>query len=349
MNKNCVVIIPTLNPNIDIMSKFLNKLKSKFANIIVLNDGSDEKYDDFFKNLSKENITVLNHDVNQGKGRAIKTAINYTYKNYNDFEVIVTADSDGQHQVDDIIKCANVSLNNPNNLILGSRNFKETNVPFKSRYGNIITSNVFKILVGLKIQDTQTGLRAMHKNIASEFLNTNGERFEYETQVLIDCKNKDIPITEIEIETIYINDNSESHFNPLKDSFMIYKLFSKYLLTAISSFLIDISIFALLLSFDFSLTYNIFYCTVFARIISSVYNYLVNKHFVFKNFTKNSFIKYYLLVTCQMFISAFLVSKINIIFVVVSPVIIKFFVDLIIFITNFIIQREWVFKSKKKH
>ncbi len=345
MNKEMIVVVPTLNPNLEIMEGFLENLQKKFTNIIVVNDGSKNDLDNFFEDLEKKNIIVLKHFINYGKGRSLKTAINYIYNNYDDFKTIITADSDGQHSVEDILKCGNESIKNENNIILGSRNFLKSNVPFKSKYGNILTSLVFKIFVGIKINDTQTGLRAFSKKIAYKFLNTNGERFDYETKVLIESKDLDIDITEVLIKTIYINDNSESHFNPLKDSLAIYKLFFKYFFAAISSFILDISLFTLLLNLDLPFKKYIILCTIIARVISSIYNYLLNKQLVFKKFTKKSFYKYYCLVFVQMIVSALSVDALYNIFKI-NEVHIKMIVDLLIFIINFYIQRDWVFKKK---
>ncbi len=344
MNKydHTYVILPTLNPNEEIMEPFLQQLKKIFNKIVIVNDGSKEEFNNYFNHLKKDYI-VLEHYINLGKGRAIKTATNYILNNYPDCEVIVTADSDGQHQPEDILKCVQASYKKPHYLILGSRQFKQDNVPFKSRYGNIITRNVFRMFIGLNITDTQTGLRAMSKEVAIKFLDTKGERYEYETNTLIECKTKDIPIQEVKITTIYLNDNAASHFNPLKDSLSIYKLFFKYIFTSLSASVIDILLFAILVMI---LNQHLLLATIIARIISASYNFLVNAKLVFKKMNKASLIKYITLVFTQMFVSGFSVSYIchnlN-----SSSVGTKIIVDLIIFVANFIIQREWVFKNKR--
>ena len=282
-NKDVVVVIPTLNPNEKIMSDFMNKLTKSFKNIIIVNDGSRDSYSKYFKDYEKQGIVVLRHHINYGKGRALKTALNYILNEYKDIKAIVTADSDGQHSPEDIEKVANATKKHPEAYVLGSRNFKQDNVPFKSRYGNIITRNVFKIFIGLNITDTQTGLRGMSPEVAKKFLATSGERFEYETNTLIECKEKDIPIIEETIKTIYIDNNSESHFNPFKDSARIYKLFIKYIFSAISSFILDILLFALFMHIlPDDISKKIIVSTICARVISSLYNYLVNAKVVFK-------------------------------------------------------------------
>ena len=114
----------------------------------------------------------------------------------------------------------------------------------------------------------------------------------------------------------------------------------KYIFSSGSSFFIDILLFTI---FNYFFN-NILISTIIARIISSLYNYFINSRLVFKNYTKSSIIKYYCLVIIQMFVSAFLVSMFSNIFIKTNDSIIKFFVDVFIFIINYFIQKEVVFK-----
>lgn len=349
MMEEVAIIIPAYKPDEKIMNEFIEKLKKEFSNIIIVDDGSGEEYAKFFKNFEKMGITLLKHYVNLGKGRAIKDAFNYCLNNYPNLVGTVTADCDGQHSVSDIKKCAQAIKKNPNHLVIGTRNFDLENVPFKSRYGNKITSMMFSIFVGLRISDTQTGLRAFGKETMKKFLGISGERYEYETNILIACKEKDVPILEVPIKTIYINKNETSHFNPIRDSILIYKLFIKYIFASLSSFVLDILLFTLLLKIipnvSLGIITNIVIATILARICSSLYNYKINEKVVFKNKSKNSIVKYFILVIVQMFVSAFIVSELyNLIHM--NTTMLKIIVDFIIFIVNFIIQREWVFKNK---
>lgn len=344
-----VIIIPSYKPNKEIMMEFIQKVKVKFKNIVIVDDGSGEEYAKFFEDIKNEGTIILKHHINFGKGRGIKTAFNYVLNNYPDIIGVVTADCDGQHYVEDIVKCAEKLRENPEKIVIGHRNFNEKQVPFRSRFGNKITRGVFNTFVGIKITDTQSGLRAFGKKAMKTFLTTAGERYEYETNVLIDCKEKDIGIVEVPISTVYISNNSGSHFNPIKDSIMIYKLFAKYIISSISSFILDILLYTvfvnLLPEIKNEIITKIVVATVIARIISAAYNFIVNSKVVFRNKNKDSVIKYFILSGVQMFISAFAVSKLFELLHINSTVI-KVIVDTIIFVVNFIIQREWVFKKK---
>ena len=243
MNKDIVVLIPVYDPNEEIMDTFLEKLTKKFENIVFINDGCSEKHDKYMKRLAKK-YPVVKHNVNLGKGRGLKNGINYILNNYPDAKVIVTADCDGQHSVKDIKKCGDVAKKNMDSLVLGVRDFSDKNVPTRSKFGNVITRNVLYSFVGQKVSDTQTGLRAMSLDIAKNLIAVSGERYEYETNVLIETKLKNIPIKEVVIETIYINDNETSHFNPVKDSIRVYRLFASYILFTLLAYIIETVIFA---------------------------------------------------------------------------------------------------------
>lgn len=313
MNKDAVVLLPCYDPDEKIMKGFLEELAKEFKNIVLVDDGCSKKHTRFMNNLAKS-YPVIKHNVNLGKGRGLKNGINYILNNYPKAKVIVTADCDGQHSVKDIKKCFDASLKYKDALILGCRNFKDDSVPFNSKNGNRITRNVMNHLVGQKISDTQTGLRAMSLDTARKLIEVNGERYEYETNVLIAAKKMEIEIKEVEIETIYINKNETSHFNPVKDSIKIYRLFAPYILVTLFAYILETVFFAG--------TYNLFdqfwSITLFlllCKLLSTLIILLLNKHISFGYTIIN-----FLLVT----ILATLISK--------HVLMIKILIDVVMFI-----------------
>ena len=236
-------------------------------------------------------------------------------------------------------------------MILGCRDFSGDNVPKKSRLGNNITKNVFRFFGGLKISDTQTGLRVIPKEFMKELLDINGERFEFETNMLLENKGK-YPIKEVKIETIYDSkENHQTHFNPVVDSFKIYlnifKVFFKYIISSFSSFIIDILLFTLFVAlFKDKFIDYILISTILARIISSSYNYLLNHKFVFKSQKNNrqTIFKYYTLVILQMALSGLLVTLL-VDKLMINETIVKICVDTILFFISFFIQRKFIFDN----
>lgn len=247
--KDIVVIIPTYDPNDTIMSEFMTKLQKEFKNIIVVNDGCRSEFDDFFKKLGDKKIKVLKNNVNLGKGMALKHAYNYVLNEYPKCKGVISADCDGQHTVEDIKKIAESVLANQDALVIGVRDFNQEIVPKRSKFGNKVTRIVMEELIDLTVTDTQTGLRGMSYELIKTFIRISGERYEYETNELIECKEKNIPIVEVPIETIYIDGNSESHFNPISDSIKIYKMFSDYFAKLVLKIIINLIIFCTILKF----------------------------------------------------------------------------------------------------
>ena len=227
-DKKIVVVIPSLEPDEALIEYVDSLLSGYFKSIVVVDDGSSEKFQDIFSSLEeKEGVDVIHHEVNKGKGRALKTAYEYIRNNYQDVYGIITADSDGQHLAKDCYKLAVEMMKGKQGLYLGTRDFNSDNVPFKSRNGNKITSSIFKLFYGKWLDDTQTGLRGFLNEDLDLMIDIEGERYEYEMQVLIDCVRNKVEFIPVSIETVYIDNNSASHFNPFKDSFKIYKIIFK--------------------------------------------------------------------------------------------------------------------------
>jgi len=351
-----VVLIPALNPNEEFYDYSKKLTENENVHLIVIDDGSKEELKYIFKKIEKlKNTTVLTHGINLGKGRGLKTGFNYyiTHFDKKEYPGIVTADSDGQHKVEDVIAIGN-ELNKlkGEGIILGTRDFNLEQVPFKSRNGNKITTKVFKLLYGKKINDTQTGLRGITYDFAKECISINGEHFEYEINMLIKAVKDKITLKEHTIETIYYDNNSETHFNPVKDSIKIYRVmfteFFKFTISGLSSALLDILLFTLffnILNGKIDESISILIPTALARILSSLYNYNINKSIVFNSKEKNTIVKYYILCVLQGLLSWILVEQVFNKISIIHPSFIKVIIDFILFLISYQIQQRWVFKK----
>ena len=362
MNFNIIPLIPAYEPD-EKLEKYVEELiNCGFEKIIIVDDGTSEKNKTYFDTLKRKNeCIILEHKQNKGKGQALRTGFEYYLNKFSDkYSGIVTADSDGQHTVKDTIKIANTVSENKDKkmLVLGVRNFNKEDVPFKSKFGNNITRLIFKLLYGKDITDTQTGLRGFTNEYIKDCIEITGDRYEYETNMLIQATRNNIEIKEETIETIYINDNETSHFNPIKDSFKIYKLlfanFIKFSCSGIISFIVDWIIFVIFVNSILTFLEQskaILFSTIIARIISSIVNFVLNKNVVFnlkenKNIT-SVIIKYYSLCIVQMLLSATLV----IVFTKILPItknVLKIIVDLLLFFISYRIQHKYVFTNNRK-
>ncbi len=347
------VIIPSLNPDNKLIQVVDALVAKGFDDIILVNDGSDKAHMQPFLQLKEyRQCTVLTHEINRGKGRGLKTAFDYCIANRPDIDGVVTVDGDNQHKAEDILNCCNKMIECKDKVILGVRDFSGDDVPPKSKFGNNMTSFVFKFVCGLNISDTQTGLRAIPLKFLPLFSQIKGERFEYETNMLLELKNSNIDFKQVPIETVYIEENASTHFNPIKDSLKIYGVIFKYIFSSLASSVIDLAIFSIVSA----LVYNkcedslrILLATVVARIISSLFNFLFNRKAVFKanNNFGSAMMRYYVLCVCQLMVSYGLVYVITSLFGLgqVMTVVTKGVIDTILFMISFYIQRIWVFKK----
>lgn len=350
MSKTIPVVIPAYEPDEKLIGLLDELVKAGFAPLVVVNDGSKgEQYKKIFDAAREMGAVVLSHAVNLGKGRALKTAFNYCLNEYPDLVGVVTADSDGQHIPEDIRKCMDALLLDEDALVLGVRDFDESGIPVRSVFGNKVTSVVMKFLTGISISDTQTGLRGIPADFMRYLLTGKGERFEFETNMLMDAKEKGIKIKEVPIKTIYIEENKSSHFNPIKDSIRIYAIFIKFMFSSLSSSVVDIVLFGLFCSLfkntEIAIGY-IMLSTILARVISAIYNFTINYRVVFKGKgnTGTAAIKYIVLAVFIMLMSGALVSFFHRLIPAAPEFVVKIPVDTLLFLVSFFVQREIVYK-----
>ena len=348
------VIIPSYQPDEKLMS-VVNGLEALgFDDIIIVDDGSDEAHRaPFDEARTHPCVTVLVHEVNRGKGAALRTAFGFCLENRPQRTGIVTADGDAQHRPSDILACAKMMEENPGKLVLGVRDFSLPHVPKKSRMGNRITSAVFLLLCGLRISDTQTGLRAVPMSLIPDMLTVSGDRYEYETNMLLAMKTFGIRHLECKIETVYIDGNQTSHFRPVRDSLRIYGLILKFVASSLAATLIDLLAFYLLTKFlapSLNARFATLICTAIARGVSSGCNFVINRNIVFKSSipVRRTLLRYYALAIPIMLISGGAVTLLKSLFAATWPSIVtllKMAVDTVLYFVSFRGQREWVFNG----
>lgn len=219
-----IVLIPAYKPVSNFIDLIKNLSNTDF-DIVIVDDGSGPEYKNIFDAIEKY-AKVISYEENRGKGHALKTGLRYIADTYSEY-IVVTMDADGQHTIPDAIKVATSCLENCESLIVGKRK-RTKKTPLRSRVGNAITRFVYKVATGIDVYDTQSGLRAFSEKIADRLVQVEGNRYEYEMNVLLECARQKIKIKEVEITTIYIDNNSNSHFKTIRDSLLIYKKLLKY-------------------------------------------------------------------------------------------------------------------------
>lgn len=336
-----IALIPAYKPS-DTLTGLIKELAYKGFAVVTVNDGSGSEFDDIFE-VAKAYSTVLTHDVNCGKGAALKTGLCHIMRTYREPYTVVTLDADGQHSIEDAQRVCAAAAENEDALVLGVRAFSG-NVPLRSRLGNGITKAVFALSSGKKVADTQTGLRAFSHKQVKRMTDIRGERYEYEMNVLMEYARSETQITEIPIETIYIDGNSSSHFNAVKDSYRIYKEILKFSASSLMCFGIDYVLFCILSIITGSAVIS----NVSARVVSAITNYEINRNMVFKSSTpvKTSALRYFLLAVFILFCNTGMLTLLTQ-YAGINTYIAKILTEISMFALSWAVQRTVVFSGAK--
>lgn len=361
---NISVVLPSLDPDEKLNAVIDGLLEYGFTDIILVNDGSKPENLHYFTDAAAAHpeIILLHHAVNKGKGAALKNAFRWFLENRPDGLGVVTVDGDNQHHPADTRACCEHMLET-GHCVLGCRDFNQEDVPARSSFGNKTTSMVFKIFCGMTISDTQTGLRALPRKAVEELVDVAGDRFEYETNMLLAFKTKGLPFDEVKIRTVYIEENKSSHFRVIHDSWRIYKLilahFFRYTLSSLLSFVVDASGVFLLTKLLAGVLVDPMLSavsTIGARVVSSLLNFFMNKNLVFQTrvSTGKAMVRYYLLALPQM-AAQWILNQGFYTLLRIGPeaaglrTLIHILVMTVLFLISFTIQQRWVFAPQKSN
>lgn len=357
---NVTIILPSLDPDEKLVQTVDGLLAEGFDDIVVVNDGSGPAHlAPFAEAAERPGVTVLTHDVNRGKGRALKTAFAWVTENRRDTAGVVTVDGDGQHRPADVKRLALALLGEATpTLWLGVRDFSLPDVPPRSRTGNRTTLAILRLLCGVRVTDSQTGLRAMPAALLPALCRVKGERYEYETEMLIWAQREGIPFGELGIETVYIDENQTSHYRPFRDSLrvlgVILRGLGRYISSSLLCFLVDEGLFTLLNlllagSAAGAQEGRLAIAVGGARLVSSLLNYVLNRRVVFRSgdAVKRSLWRYYALAVVQAAASYGLLSLLSVLLraTPAAQTPLKLLVDFLLFLASYQIQLRWVFKK----
>lgn len=332
---NAIVVIPAYRPDKRLV-EFADALNKGGFPIVAVDDGSGGAYTHIFDALKASGATVLRHAENRGKGAAMKTAFSHILKTGEGLSV-VTADADGQHLPKDVAAVADALQNANGAVILGARDVML--MPPRSRAGNLLTRKLMHLLMKMDLSDTQTGLRGFPAALLGPLIEIPGVRYEYEMNVLLNFHRRNVPIVEIPIETVYIDQNRASHFRPVKDGLDVLRPLIKYLLAALGCTGLDFLIYTALSSF---LIPAASYAS--ARIVSASLNYQLLRRKVFaKEGSAKRGASYFALAACSMAAGSALTQALS--FLGFHSVAAKLVVDLLLFLVNYFISKMVIFRS----
>lgn len=343
---NTVLLIPALAPDGRLCQVVENCMALGLERVLVVDDGSAAEYAAVFARTEALGAKVLRHETNRGKGAALKTGIAAAAELWPDTAGVVTADADGQHAPEDILRVAQ-ALEGAEGLVLGVRDLSAPGVPKTSRWGNAFSAAFFRLATGVKCRDTQTGLRGIPRSLFPQALDTPGERYDFEMNLLMAVAKGKRELTMVPIRTIYLDGNSSSHFRVVRDSLLIYRQPLRYLAVALGSMAVDLGLFTLLTATVLPADYaGVSWAAVIARCVSGLMNFLLNQNWCFrvKRRTADQAVKYALLFLCAMAVSSQATAALRLLPIPLPLT--KALVDLVIFYVNYLVQSRWIFRDK---
>ena len=348
------ILIPAYNPDgrlIDLLRRLAAELPGR--RVVVVDDGSAPDGADICRQAARiDGVSLLRHPVNLGKGAALKTGLLHIVNVMPQCACVITADADGQHTPEDIGRLAAEAEKQPGVLLLGARRFDGT-VPLRSLAGNRITAFLVRLLLGMKLSDTQTGLRAIPRDFIPDLLPIPYNRYEFELEMLLTAKRTGRPAAEIGIATVYLEGNASSHFNPLLDSFKIYFVLFRYiivsLITALADYLVYVPTLYCCAEFYPSAASTAI-AVAAGRIAGAAVQYSLVRKVVF--YSRSSMLvtlpKYIFLVLCSGCASYLILHSIESSahwnFYIAKPA-----AELIVYLANFLIQRDLIFDNRREH
>ena len=355
----CVIVVPALDPDGTLPGFAASLLERGAEQVVVVDDGSREGCRGIFRELeAMTDCTVLRHQVNQGKGRAMKDAFAYIKQQERWTGcAVVTADADGQHSVEDICAVGRAALEAPDQLVLGVRDLTLPQVPPRSKLGNRLSSWAFHALYGVRLGDTQTGLRGIPWEMLEWCGTIAGERFEYEMNMLIRAARERVGLRQVTIQVIYYDNNAGTHLRAVRDSWRVFVILLSglgwYALSSVLSAVTDVLSFWLCSAVIFRPLpelYCYWWSTLTARALSSSLNYTLNRRYVFGSRPRGrTLLRYYCLWGCQLMCSYLLLLVLERLLPGIYPTVNKALGDIILAICSYQVQMHWVFREEDGH
>jgi len=225
MNLRCAIVIPAYNHGRQLRDVLAKTLQFGFP-VFVVDDGSTDSTPQILASFSQ--VTVLRHEMNQGKGASLLDGFSLALKVA---DCAITLDADGQHNPDDILSLVRAVKDRNPPLVIGKRSGMEhTNVPWTSRWGRRFSNFWVWASCGKWISDSQSGFR-LYPLPETLRLGAKSRRFQFEVEILVRAVWSRIPIQEVPVQALYgPAEDRISHFRPFVDFMRNFRVFTKLIL-----------------------------------------------------------------------------------------------------------------------
>tara|TARA_B100000212_G_scaffold316360_1_gene271190 strand:- start:228 stop:905 length:678 start_codon:yes stop_codon:yes gene_type:complete len=196
--KDIYVVVPAFNEQ-KVIKDIINSLLKKFSNVIVVNDGSNDRTLEIINDLD---IKVLSHEINLGVGAAVQTGFDYVSKIPN-AKAVITFDADGQHHVEDAVAMAKEILICEEGIIFGTRFPKHSkNIPKVKRFVLKLIAKITDLVTGVTLTDAHNGLKAYKISTIKE-LELQFSSYSYESELITQVAKKKIEYKEMPTDIKY--------------------------------------------------------------------------------------------------------------------------------------------------
>ena len=212
------VLIPTYN-NAGKVAGVIEGVRALTEHVLVVNDGSTDSTAEILASLGVDTVT---HDVNRGKGQALRTG--FSAARSRGFTHAVSLDADGQHHPSDLPAMIEEARRYPDAVVVGARDMAAAGVPERNAFGGRMSDFGMKMLTGIEVRDSQSGFRVYPLRLV-EGLRCWSTRFEFEVEILARANHAGATIRNVPIGVTYFpEDERVTHFRPLWDTIRLILL-----------------------------------------------------------------------------------------------------------------------------
>lgn len=341
-----VVLIPAYQPN-RALTRLVEELLAleEIGPIVVVDDGSGPAYGAIFERLRDlAGVHVLRHPANLGKGAALKTGMGFASRRFPRAVGVVTADADGQHTAEDIAHVSRVLSESSRAVVIGARCL-DRSAPLRSRVGNRIMRWAVRLAAGQKLSDTQTGLRGIPAGFIPELLTLPAARYDFETDMLLHCREAGWKVREVPIAAVYLDNNRGTHFRPLADSLRVYLVLVRFSALSLLTAALDNLLFISLLE----VTPNIGLCQALSRWTAGSFQFWAAKRGVFRSHgpAAPALARFWLLCAATG-ASSYILLRGLLHFTPLGVVPAKLVAETLMFFASYVMQREVVFAQRSQ-
>lgn len=200
----------------------------RYVPVFVVDDGSTDGVADWLR--TRENLRWVRHEVNRGKGEALRTGFRLAQE--SGFTHAITLDADGQHRPAQIPEFARRCRERPDAVLVGVRDFHAAGAPSDRHWANRISNFWFWAATGVRLGDTQCGYRAYPLEWVTQVATRTG-RYGYELELLVRASWMDRPLVPVPVDVLYNEQTVKgSHFRPVVDCLRIARLNTRLVLQA---------------------------------------------------------------------------------------------------------------------